>query len=398
MSHSVRLSKDCKLPQLARTLAKAEALGDGQAVKFVVPEGTFLSLGVIAFLCGYGLRLKSEGRNVSFYCQRDSGTYLSRMGLFDYLELEEQVKVNRRSEVGRFVPLRLIKSEDDVMPAVDSVCDLILHQFDNAREFLPALEWAVCEIIDNIVIHSETTTPGVVCAQYYPKRHRLDVAICDMGRGIKAGLEKAMPLFSHGQAVTEALKRGVTRDPEVGQGNGLAGSLEIAQMNQGTFGLWTGNALYASNGGKEGSFTVMEHEFPGTGVSLRLDTRRSVDLSDTFIGASSWTYVEKESERVATEGGLKVGDECINTGSRPPATRLRRKVLNLLPDMEGPLALDFSGVEFCSSSFLDELLGRLVRELGHAEFSQRVRVINLAASLTDMANVVIHQRVGTQHG
>jgi hypothetical protein len=379
-------------------LAKADALSDGQAVKFVVPEGSFLSLGVIGFLCAYGLRLKSEARDVSFYCQHDSGTYLSRMGLFDYLELDEQVKVNGRSEVGRFVPLRLIKGEDDVMPAVDAVCDLILHQFDNAREFLPALEWAACEIIDNIVIHSETATPGVVCAQYYPKRHRLDVAICDMGRGIKAGLETAMPLFSHGHAVTEALKRGVTRDPEVGQGNGLAGSLEIAQTNQGTFGLWTGDAFYASTGGRKGSFTVMEHELPGTGVSLRLDTRRSVDLSETFIGASSWTYVEKESERIAEEGGLEVGDECINTGSRPPATRLRRKVLNLLPDMEGPLVLDFSGVQFCSSSFLDELLGRLVRELGHAEFSERVQVTNLAPSLTDMANVVIHQRIGTQHG
>ena len=49
-----------------------------------------------------------------------------------------------------------------------------------------------------------------------------------MGRGIKASLEEAMFLWSHGDAVTKALGRGVTRNPAVGQGNGLAGTLDRA--------------------------------------------------------------------------------------------------------------------------------------------------------------------------
>ena len=36
------------------------------------------------------------------------------------------------------------------------------------------MELAVNEIVDNILIHSETPVPGAVCAQYFPRMHRLD--------------------------------------------------------------------------------------------------------------------------------------------------------------------------------------------------------------------------------
>jgi len=78
-----------------------------------------------------------------------------------------------------------------------------LRQFDNAREFL----------------HSETPVPGVVCAQYFPKRHKLDIAVCDWGRGIQASMKPVLePWEGVGDAVKKAVQRGVTRDPEVGQG------------------------------------------------------------------------------------------------------------------------------------------------------------------------------------
>ena len=43
-------------------------------------------------------------------------------------------------EPGDF-PLHLIDSDRAVKPAVDAIADLILHQFEDAREFLPALEF-----------------------------------------------------------------------------------------------------------------------------------------------------------------------------------------------------------------------------------------------------------------
>lgn len=72
--------------------------------------------------------------------------------------------------------------------------------------------------------------------------------------------------------------------------------------------------------------------------------------------------------------------ECVNTGTRARAQRLRRKIQNLLPEIEDVLVLDFAGVESASSSFLDELLGRLAVAMGMAAFRQKIRLVNMAPS------------------
>jgi hypothetical protein len=219
-----------------------------------------------------------------------------------------------------------------------------------------------------------------------------------MGRGIKASLSERYELWSHGDAITKALERGVTRNPEIGQGNGLAGTYQIAQANKGIFHLWTGNACFKMTSGKE-QFAIIP-ETQGTGIFLSLDATRPVNLrTDTFIGESQFgdnesTYIYSESERVTAGDGLVVADECFHTGSRPPAKDLRRKILALLPDVDrNPLLLNFAGIRSTSSSFLDELLGRLILEIGVSTFREKVKVINMRETISEMANVVIKQRL-----
>ncbi len=88
-----------------------------------------------------------------------------------------------------------------------------------------------------------------------------------------------------------------------------------------------------------------------------------------------------------------MAEGCSTTGTRPPAERLRRKILALLPEMEEPLVVDFGGVERASSSFLDELLGRLADHLGPEDFARRLEVKGMNQALRSMANVVIRQRL-----
>ena len=165
--------------------------------------------------------------------------------------------------------MKLITDDDAVDQAVRAICDLILHQFDNAREFVPAVEWAAYEIIDNILVHAETPAPGAMCAQYFPQRHRLDFAICDVGRGIKSTLGETRALSSHAEAIRVALERGVTRSQEVGQGNGMAGALEIVRQNRGHMRIWTGDALFRFADGVERGIDIIPLT-PGTGVVFSL--------------------------------------------------------------------------------------------------------------------------------
>lgn len=392
---TVTLPWQITLPALAQALGSSGALHK-EWPELVVnfPNRAFVDVAAITFLCSWGSARVDEGRVIHFRGDPDVLAYLERM------DLHEQVRVvhterRRLDETGRFLPLRRIASADDVYATVNAVCDLVLHQFDNARQFVGALEWATNEIVDNILNHSESRTPGAVCAQYFPNKHRLDVGICDIGRGIKASLGTTRQIWSHGDAVTTALQRGVTRDPAVGQGNGMAGSLEIATLNHGTFEVWTGDVVYRVDGAVKRGFLKVP-ELPGTGVMFSLDTTRPVDLSTTWIASGTWTFINVEAERIAEAGGLDVARVCINTGSRPPAERLRRKILAILPEMEKPLCLDFSGVRSASSSFLDELLGRLAQDhaLGDRVFESVVQLQGMDPIVRKMANVVIAQRLG----
>jgi hypothetical protein len=288
--------------------------------------------------------------------------------------------------------LHLVEDSSSTHRATHAICDLVLHTIPAARLFLPAMEWAVCEVIDNIQLHAQSPVPGVVCAQFFPRQNRLDIAICDAGRGIKASLSEAHNLPTHAEAIRLAIQRGVTRSQAVGQGNGLAGSVEIARLNQGEFHLWTGDVDYHTKNGRSGIYAQIP-TIPGTGVFFRLDTRHPVDLSHTFIGRSDWTYLDYAAGHISDAGGLRVLDECPHVSGRTAGRAVRLKVLALLPTLEEPLVLDFSGVESATSSFLDELLGRLADELGPEAFRRRIQVANLAPALSDMANVVIHQRV-----
>lgn len=390
---TVALPRITTLPTLAGALGEADVLGsDWPELVINVSRGAFVDAAAISFLCSWAGARASEGRKVHLRGDPDTLAYLARMDLHEQLGVPH-AKGARLDETGRFLPLRRIASGDDVFGTVNEICDLVLHQFDNAPGFVGALEWAANEIIDNILIHSETTVPGAVCAQYFPNRHRLDVGICDLGRGIKASLGTTRQIWSHGDAVTTALRRGVTRDPSVGMGNGMAGSLEIATVNGGGFEVWTGDVVYRLDQGVAKGFTKIP-QLPGTGVMFSLDTRRPVDLSATWIAGGSWTFINAEAERIAEAGGIDVAEACINTGSRPPAERLRRKLLALLPEMEKPLRLDFSSVRSASSSFLDELLGRLAHELGEAVFESRVQLEGMDPLVRKMANVVVAQRLG----
>lgn len=377
--------------RLHRALEAAEVLDHDGPVRVITPPKAFLDVSALAALTSWGAWRRHHGQATDIGGDEDTRAYLARMNVLELIGAPWNTDAPRASERGRFIPVTTVGSEG-AFQVTNAICDLVLHTFADGRTFLPALEWAVYEVIDNVVIHAESPLPALVCAQHYPHRKRLELSVVDVGRGIRASLGTAMALDSDADAIGKALQRGVTRDASVGQGNGLAGTREIVACNRGYLALWSGTAKYRMSGGEETGFETVPR-VPGTGLMMALDTRRPVDLRDTFIQGSAWTYIDAEAERIAT-AGVQMISACSFFGARPPATRLRHKLLALLPDIEGPLVLDFDGVPRASSSFLDELLGRLALELGEATFRARILVRNASPAIAERANVVITQRLG----
>lgn len=391
---TIMLPTNCENYQLFQVLDQEGAFTrDWTCLRLRIQDGWFHP-GVLAFLDCWGRQMRNEGRRIEF-TGNDSGSlrYLSRMNLFENLGYDFPENYSRWTEAGRFMPLTLIRDSDSVKSAVDALCDLIVRQFDGARGFLPAMEWAVNEVVDNILLHSHTAVSGVVCAQY-TSNNLLHIGICDQGRGIRRSLAESHDIANDRDAVALAVQRGITRNPDIGQGNGLAGTHQIISVNGGHLNLWSGTACYVvRNGADTGAIPIPQ--VPGTGVSITMRTQRPVDLDETFIARPCWTYFDAECQRLNEVGGMRVMDECTHVRSREKAAPIRRKIEALLPDLDdGKLRLDFQGVASPSSSFLDELLAKLVVRVGEDHFRDAVDVVGMTQRVSNMANVVIGQRLG----
>ncbi|MBZ9727944.1 STAS-like domain-containing protein [Mesorhizobium sp. CO1-1-11] len=321
--------------------------------------------------------------------------HLIRLGLYHHLGLDTPPMPDARPAAGRYIPLQMISGGPEVLSVTNAICDLMLRRYDGARAFVPAVEWMTYEIADNIVLHAQAQSPGIVCAQYYEAGGRLEISVVDLGRGLKASLSETRTVADDTAALKLAVTRGVTRSSHVGQGNGLAGTLEIARANGGTLELCSGAVMLQQIADKQAFATVPR--MPGTGIVLELDTRRPVELRQTEIagggGWRDWNYLIAEGERLAERGGLRVLDECPHVAGRPPAQALRRKIEALLPDLEQPMVLDFDGITMASSSFLDELLGRLVEAHGPEVLGTRIQLKNVQPLIQRLAENVIGQRL-----
>ena len=102
------------------------------------------------------------------------------------------------------------------------------------RDVIAGLEWSINEITDNVLNHAECSEGGIAQGRHFTRNVAFVVA--DAGRGVLASLREGHPeLRTDDQAIGEAMKAGVTRNPDAGQGNGIAGAMRIAMMSEGFF-------------------------------------------------------------------------------------------------------------------------------------------------------------------
>jgi hypothetical protein len=386
------LPRRCPIEALATALHEAGALQDEKApLVLVLPRTAAIDCSALTFLCAWGRLQARNGRRLLFTGDRTAIRRLQQLDLHEHLGLGYS-KPPKAIGIQTFVPLRLLSTPDDMRPAAQGMYELVQRHFTQASAFLPALRWAVGEILDNVFTHADATEAGAVFCEFTPTAYRLDVSICDLGRGIFATLGEHLPLYSHGHAITTALRRGVTRSEDIAQGNGLAGVVEIVKRNGGSLRVWSGNAVVRIAEGVDKGFSEMS-ELPGTGVAFSLDSRRPVDLGDTWIAAVSGDHVLQTRAPSGRSRIFDVARESGDTSSRATARVLRSKVSDSLQSEPEPLTLDFSGVSSATSSYLDELLGRLAEQLGENLFRERIAVSGMDPLVGRMAEVVIRQRL-----
>ena len=305
----------------------------------------------------------------------------------------------------KHVPIRRFETLKEQVAGVAEFVEVAMRTTVLPRDVLQGLEWSLNEIMDNVLNHAQAAGGGFV--QATTTEDRISFTVADAGIGILASLREGYPsLRLDTEAIGEAIKAGVTRNPEKGQGNGLAGTLNIATQTGGSFTLISGQgALTVFHDPKgEGLNSVrraypVEQAVPGTMVGAQIlrnpDFRMERALGFTKMTGGVYDLIEARDETATgSTFVLKLADETTGFGSRESGRQVRTKCLTLLSaDPTKPLVLDWTGVPIVSSSFADEAIGKLFVALGPLGFTARVRVVKVENLVRQLIDKAIMQRM-----
>lgn len=305
------------------------------------------------------------------------------------------------------VPATQFTSSRDQGNAVNRIVNAILGAIpDIERRDFAALEWSINEVTDNVLVHSQSPIGGLVQVSTFQRnRKRVEYIVADAGVGIPATLREGHPeLTSDADALDRAIREGVTRDQKVGQGNGLFGSYQICSHSRGFFQVESGYAKLSFTDSNGLRISTERVPYEGTLVVAQIDFSVPHLLQEALkIGGrihSPVDFVEMHYEQEGTSNLLFVmRDESDSFGSRMAGTPVRNRLANLLRMCSSQrVQIDFSDVALVSSSFADEVFGKLFVELGPMTFMQRIEFRNVVPTVRQLIDKAIAQRVAAGGG
>ena len=121
------------------------------------------------------------------------------------------------------------------------------------------------------------------------------------------------------------------------------------------------------------------------------------------FGGKSYTpvdYVETNYESESNENiHFIMLEEAKSFGTRPAGTPIRTKLNNLYKMNKGnKVYIDFYGIPLISSSFADEVFGKLFVEIGPLGFMQGFEFVNISLTVRQLIDKAIAQRISVTHG
>ena len=301
------------------------------------------------------------------------------------------------------IPATQYKTPSEQQQIVDRVVRTALASTTNcSRSEIQAFEWAINEITDNVLVHANSSSGGLVQVSYFHQRRQIMFVVADAGSTIPTTLREGYPdILSDTDALDRALREGVTRDSSIGQGNGLFGTFQICQMGEGSFTLNSGHAFAMYTPEKGLHIRGQQIPYGGTLVVARLDfsqpglLENALRISDKVHHPVDFIETNYESDD-SGDINFIIKDEAKSVGSRAAGEPLRRRLINLANMTSGNhIFLDFTGIPLISSSFADEVVAKLFAHYGAVEFMTRFQIVNADRTVSALINKSIQQRTKT---
>ena len=335
----------------------------------------------------------------------DGNSYISKLNFDSPLKVEDES--NSIFLDNPFDKIWFFETFQGETKLVNSLI-MAIRRMDVLNEgVLSGLEWCLNETMDNVLVHSEAPK-GFVMAQYHQTNKLFSVCIFDYGIGIYNSFKnsKHHPR-SKGDAITLALQERVTRDDSIGQGNGLWGLHQIIEENKGVLKITSHGAHYQMVFEEDGNIS---NEVFEKGNALLFDPSIGTTLIDFQVSTNNTINIEKAlhghevvdlwEENLENDNGDYVVDVATvsqGTGTRPAAEELRNVVLNLAINNKNKVILDFSHVSTISSSYADELIGKMISKYGLLFFNKKIEIVNLNKTNTTILERSVKQRMAQSY-
>lgn len=231
-----------------------------------------------------------------------------------------------------------------------------------------------------------------------PTKNLVSFYVVDAGLGIPYTLRKAIPaITSDSDALDRAIREGVTRNSSTNQGNGLYGTFKCCEVSNGSFLIVSNNAVLRYGQGKLAVRTDAV-PFRGSFISATIDYSTEGLLENAFVFKGRvhepmHDYIDQHYQQLDDKIVFDVAKEVEGFGNREYGRRARLKIDNVLVDKRNAVTFDFSGVPLISSSFADEVFGKLIVELGVMEFMRRCSFQSVDPTVQRLIDKAIAQRM-----
>jgi len=291
---------------------------DGKAI-IKLHKKVFLAPFSLLFLGLFIRKMNIENPGSVTFVERsiNSTGYINFMGFLDLCGLDSSVKMGSDNKRGDSSYIRVQRKElDDVsidddfthasevekMQTIGSELGKALLQnseLEHRNKDLETLTYLCREILRNVVEHSYADEM-FYCAQYYPKLKKVEIAIGDLGEGIKSSLELS-PHIETMQSDLEALRKALEPGTSSRAHKYTKKRSQAHYYANSGYGLYMADRICSENGSlKIASYkaakirnSVGEKEyskvyFPGTILGLELKLGEISDISEKlgFIRAS----------------------------------------------------------------------------------------------------------------
>lgn len=314
--------------------------------------------------------------NIEFNVNVSDNSYLSNCGFAKPFDLSDNNTENYNHPLDKVLVYSANTSQ--VGDLVQAYINCMQRQSICEDGVLAGLTWCINEVMDNVFVHSEESH-GYIMAQYHRKKQKLAICVYDYGIGIyKSLLNGEHKPETEGEALKTALKDGVGDGQ--GQGNGLYGLYQIINENGGKLTISSGkSALMFKDGNFEifNDIALIDDNHRGTSVDFQLNLSKKIDIKDALKAIGGQECIDLRIDDMIDDNNSVLYDVAVNTtdtGTRTAGRELRNDVINIMKRSKCPVILDFSNIEICSSSFIDEFLCKLMFEIGMLEFTNSVKI------------------------